>query len=54
MDMEESYYDVLELEDGASQEEVKASFRALALESHPDKKGSAEVRLMKVLRSRAA
>lgn len=38
-----NYYDVLGLKPGASQEEIKKSFRSLALKHHPDKnKGSEE------------
>lgn len=37
-----NYYEVLGLSNGASQEEIKKSFRSLALKHHPDKNKNSE------------
>lgn len=41
-------YEVLEIKSGASPDEVKAAYRRLALESHPDKNGGRETKFKQV------
>lgn len=41
-------YEVLEIDSGASADEVKAAYRRLALESHPDKNGGRETKFKQV------
>jgi DnaJ-class molecular chaperone len=37
-----NYYDILEVSPSASQDEIKKSFRHLAMKHHPDKNGNSE------------
>ena len=41
-------YEVLEIDSGASADQVKAAYRRLALESHPDKNGGRETKFKQV------
>lgn len=45
-----SYYDILEISPTASQDEIKKSFRHLALKYHPDKNGNSEDSRQKFMR----
>ena len=42
------YYDILGVEKGASQDEIKKAFRKLAAKHHPDKKGGDEAKFKEV------
>ena len=47
--MSKNYYEILEINESATQEEIKKAYRRLALQYHPDKNPGGEAQFKKIL-----